>query len=143
MCRLLLLSHAEVSKAFYEALQLITGYAVDNISYLTLPYGQNIEEYQNKIEAEMLKAKDEGILILTDLFGGSPFMISSRLYGQHHNDIPIEIVCGMNLPMVIETACALINGEPLDELKKIACKTGTEGIVDFSARLQKMNGKEN
>ena len=136
MCRLLLLSHAELSKALYEALQLITGYNADEISYITLPYGQDIQQYQNNIETEILRAKENGILILTDLFGGSPFMISSKLYGQYHETIPMEIVCGMNLPMVIEAACALINGGTLQEVKEIACRSGNDGIVDFSARLQ-------
>ena len=136
MSRMLLLSHAEVSKAAYDALTLIVGNNSDKISYITLPYGQDLDLYQKAIEAEIQKAKDEGILILTDLFGGSPFMISSRLYGQYYQKVPIEIITGLNLPMVIETANALVNGSDLSELKKIALQAGTEGIVDFTEKLK-------
>ena len=136
MCRLLLLSHAEVSKALYDALQLIAGYKSDDITYITLPYGQDIEAYTKMVEEEILKAKEKGILILTDLFGGSPFMISSKLFGKYREEIPMEIICGMNLPMVIETAYALVNGSELEELKQTAIKAGSQGIVDFSAKLQ-------
>ena len=48
----------------------------DSVSYITLPYGQDLQAYQAEIEAHVEKAKDEGILILTDLFGGSPFTVS-------------------------------------------------------------------
>ena len=68
MSRMLLLSHAEVSKAAYDALTLIVGNNSDKISYITLPYGQDLDLYQKAIEAEIQKAKGEGILILTDLF---------------------------------------------------------------------------
>lgn len=136
MSRMLLLSHAEVSKAAYDALTLIVGNNSDKISYITLPYGQDLDLYQKAIEVEIQKAKGEGILILTDLFGGSPFMISSRLYGQYYQEVPIEIITGLNLPMVIETANALVNGSDLSELKKIALQAGTEGIVDFTEKLK-------
>ena len=63
-------------------------------------------------------------------------MISSRLYGQYYQEVPIEIITGLNLPMVIETANALVNGSDLSELKKIALQAGTEGIVDFTEKLK-------
>ena len=76
MANLLLLSHSQLAESIYETVKLIMGKPSDSVSYITLPYGQDLQAYQAEIEAHVEKAKDEGILILTDLFGGSPFMIS-------------------------------------------------------------------
>ena len=102
MSKLLLLSHADLSKEFYNAIHLIMGKPDDRVDFLTLPYGTDIVKYQQQLEERVVKAGDEGILILTDLFGGSPFMISTRVYQKYHERVQIEIVTGANLPMIAE-----------------------------------------
>lgn len=101
--------------------------------FLTLPYGTDIEKYQQQLEERVVKAGDEGILILTDLFGGSPFMISTRVYQKYHERVQIEIVTGTNLPMIAELMTNL--DKDVKELKKIALEAGLNGIVDFSSKL--------
>lgn len=135
MCRLLLLSHSELSKSFYQTMELIMGKPSPKISYLTLPYGQDMDMYQQMVEEQVLESEDEGILILTDLFGGSPFMISTRVYEKYCKKISIEIICGMNLSMVVEVASALKHNLSLDVMKQIALDSGHKGIIDFSELL--------
>lgn len=135
MANLLLLSHSQLSESIYETVKLIMGKPSDAVSYITLPYGQDLQAYQAEIEAHVEKSKDEGILILTDLFGGSPFMISVKTFDKYHDTVPIEIITGMNLPMVVELVNAISLGKPLDELKKIALDAGMNGIIDFKERL--------
>ncbi|WP_415980600.1 PTS sugar transporter subunit IIA [Faecalicoccus pleomorphus] len=135
MCRLLLLSHSELSKSFYQTIELIMGKPSPKISYLTLPYGQDMDMYQQMVEEQVLESECEGILILTDLFGGSPFMISTRVYEKYCKKNSIEIICGMNLSMVVEVASALKQNLSLDVMKQIALDSGHKGIVDFSELL--------
>ena len=135
MSKLLLLSHANLSEAFYQTIELIMGKPDDRVSYITLPYGANLEEYQTKIECKVKEAKEEGILILTDLFGGSPFMISTKVYGKLQDQIPMEIITGMKLPMVVELMTNL--DKPVSELKAIAKDIGSKGIIDFSEMMKK------
>lgn len=135
MANLLLLSHSQLSESIYETVKLIMGKPSDAVSYITLPYGQDLQAYQAEIEAHVEKSKDEGILILTDLFGGSPFMISVKTFDKYHDTVPIEIITGMNLPMVVELVNAISLGKSLDELKKIALDAGMNGIIDFKERL--------
>ena len=135
MCRLLLLSHSELSKSFYQTIELIMGKPSPKISYLTLPYGQDMDMYQQMVEEQVLESEGEGILILTDLFGGSPFMISTRVYEKYCKKKSIEIICGMNLSMVVEVASALKQNLSLDVMKQIALDSGHKGIVDFSELL--------
>lgn len=135
MANLLLLSHSQLSESIYETVKLIMGKPSDAVSYITLPYGQDLQAYQAEIEAHVEKSKEEGILILTDLFGGSPFMISVKTFDKYHDTVPIEIITGMNLPMVVELVNAVSLGRPLNELKKIALDAGMNGIIDFKERL--------
>lgn len=135
MANLLLLSHSQLSESIYETVKLIMGKPSDAVSYITLPYGQDLQAYQAEIEAHVEKSTDEGILILTDLFGGSPFMISVKTFDKYHDTVPIEIITGMNLPMVVELVNAISLGKSLDELKKIALDAGMGGIIDFKERL--------
>lgn len=135
MTKLLLLSHSQLSQAIYETVKLIMGKPDDSIAYLTLPYGQDLQEYQSSIEEHVKSAKDDGIIILTDLFGGSPFMISVKVFNQYRDTVPMEIICGMNLPMVVELVNAISQNKTLPELKQIATQAGVEGIVDFRAKL--------
>ena len=128
-----MLSHADLSKEFYNAIHLIMGKPDDRVDFLTLPYGTDIEKYQRQLEERVVKAGDEGILILTDLFGGSPFMISTRVYQKYHERVQIEIVTGANLPMIAELMTNL--DKDVKELKKIALEAGLNGIVDFSSKL--------
>jgi len=61
---------------------------------------QALEVLLNQLK-EAVRAVDqgEGVLILTDLFGGTPANISLSLLGPK-----VEVVCGMNLPMLIKLA---------------------------------------
>lgn len=139
MSKLLLLSHSNLSESFYHTLELIMGKLDDRVSYITLPYGANINQYEKEIEEKIHEAKDEGILILTDLFGGSPFMISTKVFGKLQNQIQIEIVTGMNLPMIAELMVNL--NKPVSELKAIAINTGIKEIIDFKSALNKQKGE--
>ena len=133
MSKVLLLSHAYFSQEAYNAIQLIMGKVDERVSYLTLPYGVDIDQYQKQIEQKVEEAGKEGILILTDLFGGSPFMVSARVYQKYHDTKPMEIVTGLNLPMLAELMVNL--DKTAAELKQIAMEAGKQGVVDFTKKL--------
>lgn len=135
MSRLLLLSHANLCMEFFKTVELLIGKMDERVDYIPLPYGADISKYQQLIEDKVMEAKDEGILIITDLFGGSPFMISTRVYGKLQDQTTIEIITGMNLPMVVELMTNL--DKPVSELKAIAMDTGPRGIIDFSKMMNR------
>jgi PTS system mannose-specific IIA component len=64
----------------------------------------------------------KGVLILTDLFGGTPSNISLSFQGQR-----VEVVCGMNLPMLIKLA-GCRNGYSLSETASIVKEYGQRHI---------------
>ena len=130
--KLLLISHGNLAKEVFNVLNMITG-STENVSYMTLPYGVDLEAYKSEI-IKHIEESDQ-ILILADLFGGSPFMIASKIYGTGKYNDKMAIVTGMNLPMVLEVTSQM-NDKTLDELKKLAVEIGKEGIVDLSEKFE-------
>ncbi len=129
--KVLLLSHGDLSREMYETAKLIFGELPD-FSYITLPYGTDLNEYKESIR-DRLDGNGE-TLVLVDLCGGSPFMLSSQIFGEEAYNGRMEIVTGMNLSMVLEVA-SRVRDSGLDELKKIALQAGIDGISDLRERL--------
>lgn len=112
------------------------GQPKDSVQYITLPYGKNLDLYESEIENLIKRSGAQGTLILTDLLGGSPFMISARAYNKLKGEYPVEMITGVNMPMLMEVISNL-EGHSLEELKKIALEAGKSGIVDFKEAIEK------
>ncbi len=132
MVKLLLLSHADLAKEMLKTAQLIVG-EFTGVETISLPYGNDLTEYKDRI-IQAVQSSKEGILILTDLFGGSPFMISSQVYAQYADQIEMDIIAGMNLSMVIQTISSM-EGNDLESLREIAISAGNEGIVALKNKI--------
>jgi PTS system mannose-specific IIA component len=72
----------------------------------------------------------EGVLILTDMFGGTPTNIASTFLGQDK----VEVVTGVNLPMLIKLA-QLGEGQSLESAAKIVREQGQSSIYIASQLL--------
>jgi mannose/fructose/sorbose-specific phosphotransferase system IIA component len=131
MMKVLLLSHGNLAREMYETASMIFG-DLHDVSYLTLPYGTDLTVYKESVE-KVIKGSDH-TLVLVDLFGGSPFMISSQFIGMDEYKDKMEIVTGMNLSMVLEVACRM-NDSDLQELKETAINAGIHGVCDLKERL--------
>lgn len=105
--------------------------SIESVSYYTLSYGQDLELYQSQIEEQL--ASNDQTLILCDLFGGSPFMIASKLLAKPDISERVELVTGLNMAMLLEVCSNL--DENLAKLKEIAIKAGKNGIVDLKEKL--------
>jgi PTS system mannose-specific IIA component len=85
---------------------------------------QSVEEMRAAI-AEAIDRVDEGagVLILTDMFGGTPSNIALSFLGERK----IEVVTGVNLPMLIKLATSR-KEQPLDELARFIKGYGQRNI---------------
>jgi PTS system mannose-specific IIA component len=81
-----------------------------------------------------LKETDEGagVLILTDMFGGTPSNMSLSFLDEHH----VEVVTGLNLPMLIKLA-TLGEQRPLEELAGFIKEYGQRNISLASELFRK------
>lgn len=74
----------------------------------------------------------QGVLVMTDLFGGSPTNFCLACLVSRH----VEIVSGVNLPMVLKLASLRKDGVTLESLAKAIAKTAQESIFLVSQRLR-------
>jgi len=97
MIGLLIISHCDLGKELLNAAELIVGRleAADSISITqTTESSEILEEISKKIRS---LNQGQGVLVLTDMFGGTPSNLSLSFL----NDEKVEVLTGVNLPMVI------------------------------------------
>jgi PTS system mannose-specific IIA component len=97
MIGLLIISHCDLGKEFLNAAELIVGRleAADSIAITQITESKEIlKEISEKIRS---LNQGQGVLVLTDMFGGTPSNLSLSFL----KDEKVEVLTGVNLPMVI------------------------------------------
>ena len=124
MIGLLIISHCDLGKEFINAAELIMGKleAVDAISITQTTESKEIlDEISDKIKA---LDQGQGVLVLTDMFGGTPSNLSLSFLDEEL----VEVLTGVNLPMVISVAKDR-DRLTLSDLGEKAQKAGKQSIT--------------
>lgn len=124
MISIVMVSHGELATGLLQTLGLFYG-ELEGIEALVLRMSDNPEEFGLRIRDvyDNLGAKD-GMLILTDIPGGSPCN-QARQFAQEHPDV--RIVSGLNLMMALE-ACMKRSTVDLDTLCDEIIRSACESI---------------
>ena len=118
-----IVTHYRLGEEFLQALRLIVPDAPDYESVGVEP-GQTADEMRRAIGTALLSADEgQGVLVLTDMFGGSPSNISLSFL----DDRRVEVVTGVNLPMLIKLA-TLRGEKELGELASFIKDYGRRNI---------------
>ncbi len=118
-----IVTHYQLGAEFLHALRLIVPEAPKFLS-VSLDPNQPVDEMRTAIAEAIKKAEQgEGVLILTDMFGGTPSNISLSFLEDHS----VAVVTGINLPMLIKLA-TLREDKPLDELATFVKEYGRRNI---------------
>ena len=123
MTGLMVVAHFNLAREMVAAVELIVGKQEQFASVGIMP-DDEIDTIRAKI-IEALKAVDAGdsVLILTDMFGGTASNISLSFLEEGR----IELVTGVNLPMLIKLA-TYREGKRLDELASFIAQYGQQNI---------------
>lgn len=136
--RILLVSHGSFSKGLYETMQMVLG-KQEKLSYVGLYPDHGIDDLKESIEAELKKAEPgEEILVLTDLFYGSPFNAVVQLmnkYEMHH-------LTGINVPLLMEILVMRNNGKKADEICSSAMELAGSTVQDVNKYLADVDDAE-
>jgi mannose PTS system EIIA component len=127
---IVIVTHYRLGEEFLQALRLIVPDAPEFHSVSVEPT-QTVEEMRSHIR-DALKAADRGhgVLVLTDMFGGTPSNIALSFLDEHR----VEVVTGVNLPMLIKLA-TLGEEKALDELAAFIKVYGQRNISVASELL--------
>ncbi|MDP6932568.1 MAG: PTS fructose transporter subunit IIA [Myxococcota bacterium] len=100
MVGILVITHGEVAPALVSTAQVILG-ELDGISAVGLTPQMNREEaWKAVIRSHDAVDSDQGVLVLADAFGGTPSNLALALL----QDREVEVLTGVNLPMVLRAA---------------------------------------
>jgi mannose PTS system EIIA component len=118
-----IVSHGRVANELVAAAETVVG-EVSHITAVSIGWHDDVETAQNEI-ANAIKqvSRGNGVLLLTDMFGGTPTNISAMFYKEGE----VEIVTGVNLPMVIKLASQTVE-LPLVEMADEVEKQGKAAI---------------
>ena len=112
MIGVLVVTHCRLGDALLEAADFILGERPEAMAAVSIDLNENADKLRNKIADGLKKLKsDDGILILTDMFGGTPSNLSYSFLEEGR----IEVISGVNLPILIRAASARKN-QSLSEL---------------------------
>ncbi|MAG30780.1 MAG: PTS fructose transporter subunit IIA [Deltaproteobacteria bacterium] len=119
----LIVTHYRLGEEFLQALRLILPEAPE-FEAVSVDPSRAVEEVRGAIASGLKTAdKGSGVLILTDMFGGTPSNMSLSFHDEHQ----VEVVTGMNLPMLIKLA-TMRDEKPLDELAAFIKAYGQRNI---------------
>ncbi|NVM27173.1 MAG: PTS sugar transporter subunit IIA [Desulfobacterales bacterium] len=123
MTGVLIITHGQLARELLEAAEFIVG-ALEAAECLSIDVTKDSKELGNMIR-EKIDSLDQGqgVLILTDMFGGTP----SNLALSFLQEDTVEIVTGVNLPMVIAIAQNR-EGHSLAEIADMAKTAGKRSI---------------
>lgn len=124
MIGILLLTHGELGLQFINTARLIGLNSEEGLAALSVNPSESPDVLTDKL-THAIKAvnRGQGVLILTDLFGGTPTNLSLSFLEEGK----VEVVTGLNLPMVIK-AINSREDQDLRTLAKSAAESGKESI---------------
>lgn len=97
----LILSHGRLAAELLAAAQVIAG-ALPGFEALSLDWSDRFDEAQVKVREALTRLdQGDGVLVLTDMFGGTPCNVSLTFLQPGR----VEVLTGVNLPMVLRLAC--------------------------------------
>ena len=118
-----IVTHGHLASEFLAAAEMIVG-AVSHITAVSIGWHDDVDAAHNEIERAISRVSEgRGVLILTDMFGGTPTNIAAMFLAEGE----VEVVTGVNLPMVIKLA-AQSEQEALSEVAERVRDQGREGI---------------
>ncbi len=128
---IIVVAHGDYAAALLRTAEFILGPLTDCTS-ISIDVAYDVEDTVKRLEdAASRLNKGTGVIILTDMFGGTPTNLSLALLAKHN----VEVVTGVNLPMLLKVFTS--RTQPLTELAHIAEDAGKNGIVVAGSMLGK------
>ena len=132
MIGLVLVTHGRLASEFVTAMEHVVG-PQERVEAIAIGPDDDMEARRADIATAIGKVDDgKGVIVLTDLFGGTP----SNLAISAMNSESVEVVAGINLPMMIKLS-TLRHTTPLPEAVLLAQEAGRKYINVASNLLSK------
>ncbi len=123
MIGMILVTHGRLAEELIAALEHVVG-PQDSIAAICIGPDDDMEQHRQKIIEQTRETDDgDGVVLLTDMFGGTP----SNLAISVMDKVNVEVIAGVNLPMLIKLT-SVRDSLPLAEAVASAQESGRKYI---------------
>lgn len=113
------MTHGQLANELVAAAEMIVG-EINHITAVSIGWHDDVDVAREGIERAIERVdQGSGVLLLTDMFGGTPTNIAASFLDQS----AVEVVTGVNLPMVIKLA----THDKDISLAELACRVRDQG----------------
>lgn len=120
----LIVTHGNLAHELLNAARQIEA-DVNGIEALPLEWNDTVDEAREKIAGALERiGRDRGVIVFTDMFGGTPSNISLSFLEEGR----VEIVTGVNLPMIVKFAMLKEEAKDVTALAHIISEKGSKAI---------------
>lgn len=128
-----IVTHGHLAGELLAAAEMIVG-PIPHITAVSIGWHDDVDSARQEIERAMARvSQGRGVLILTDMFGGTPTNIASMFLKENE----VEVASGVNLPMVIKLATQ----PDLESLAEIARRVRDQGKDSIYLAGEILGGK--
>jgi len=134
---LVLVTHGYLAHEFVAAMEHVVG-KQEAIASICIGADDDMEARRADIAAAAARVDDgHGVILLTDMFGGTPSNLAISLMGGHRKDLggAVEVIAGVNLPMLIRLA-SVRRGATVEQAVAAAQEAGRKYISVASKILE-------
>jgi PTS system mannose-specific IIA component len=130
MIGLVVICHEDMGAELVKAAEMIVG-KIEAVAAVSVKQESAPEMLRNDIQAAIKKVdRKEGVMLFTDMFGGTPSNIALAFLGES-----VEVVTGVNLSMLIKFANHR-DERTLPELAKLVQEAAQKSVVIASQMLK-------
>lgn len=113
-------THGNLATELVSAAETIINEDIHHVTAISIGWHDDVETAREQIGKAIERVNQgAGVLVLTDMFGGTPTNLASTFLGR----APIEVVTGVNLPMILRLA----DQQPDETLAEIAPRVRDQG----------------
>ena len=135
MIGLVVTGHGLFAEGMHSSAKMIAG-ENEHIKYVCFEDGMGLEELAAKLNAAYNELADtDGIVVLSDLPGGSPFKTAVEC-SMEHPDKQIIVLSGTNLPMIITGSTMLSFESDPQALANELIFEGKDNVVRFELAVR-------
>lgn len=125
-----IVTHGHLAGELLAAAEMIVG-PISHVAAVSIGWHDDVDTARGEVERAIKTVSQRaGVLLMTDMFGGTPTNIASMFL----EDGAIEVITGVNLPMIIKLAAQQEHGT-LAEVARHLCDVGRQGIYVASDLL--------
>lgn len=130
---IILSSHGLFAQEALRTAEMIMGHKEEAVGVISVTAGRSYEECLQELmeTANQFSNQEAGLLILTDIFGGTPANIATHLMITQKN---VQVFSGLNIPLLLELF--LTKPATLVEAKSLIEAVYPEALVDITEKLK-------